>query len=159
MRDSLLHQKADEHFFAMVDAPMLSCGRELLMRDTEQVRQLLGVRDPEKRRESPHHEPCEGDAVALAKLVVQEGEKPGKFLWPQGMILLFWAFRIFMEDNPSGLQNQNPLEIMELSVKSATQGKRAGDATSTCTCSSPHQRVEILWVNNRAAAASHFRCY
>src|SRR5713101_660336 len=32
------------------------------------------------------------------------------------MILLFWEFCIFMEDNPSGLQNQNPLGIMELSV-------------------------------------------
>src|SRR5712691_6983868 len=31
------------------------------------------------------------------------------------MILLFWEFCIFMEDNPSGLQNQNPLGIMELS--------------------------------------------
>jgi len=32
------------------------------------------------------------------------------------MILLFGGFRIFMEDNPEGLQNQNPLGIMELSV-------------------------------------------
>jgi hypothetical protein len=32
------------------------------------------------------------------------------------MILLFAVLRIFMEDNPYGIQNQNPLGIMELSV-------------------------------------------
>jgi hypothetical protein len=34
------------------------------------------------------------------------------------MILLFAVLRIFMEDNPYGIQNQNPLGIMELSVVS-----------------------------------------
>jgi len=100
MLDSLLHHKADEHFFEMVDAPILSFGRELLMRDTEKVSQLFGVIEPEKMRESQHHEHFEGDEVAFAKLVVKDGEKPGKFLRPHGMILLFWEFRIFMEDNP-----------------------------------------------------------
>jgi len=36
----------------------------------------------------------------LAKLVMKEGEKPGKFLLPHGIVLLFWWLRIFMEDNP-----------------------------------------------------------
>ena len=60
---------------------------------------VVGI-EPEKMRESSRHEHCEGDEVALATLVVQKREKPGKFLRPHGMILLFWAFRIFMEDNP-----------------------------------------------------------
>ena len=100
MLDSLLHHKADEHFFEMVDAPILSFGIELLMRDTEKVSQLFGVIEPEKMRESQHHEHFEGDEVAFAKLVVKDGEKPGKFLRPHGIILLFWEFCIFMEDNP-----------------------------------------------------------
>ena len=70
------------------------------MRDTEKVSQLFGVIEPEKMCESQHHEHFEGDEVAFSKLVVKDGEKPGKFLWPHGMILLFWEFRIFMEDNP-----------------------------------------------------------
>jgi uncharacterized protein len=53
----------------------------------------------------------------LAKLVMKEREKPGKFLLPHGIILLeFGPYRIFMEDNPEGIQNQRPLGIMELSV-------------------------------------------
>ena len=84
----------------MVDAPILSFGIELLMRDTEKVSQLFGVIEPEKMSESQHHEHFEGDAIALAKLLVKDGEKPDKFLRPHGMILLFWEFRIFMEDNP-----------------------------------------------------------
>ena len=40
------------------------------------------------------------DAVALAKLVMKEGEKPGKFLLPHGIILLIGWLCIFMEDNP-----------------------------------------------------------
>jgi hypothetical protein len=100
MLDGLLHHKAEKHFFEMVDAPMLSFGRELLMRDTEKVSQLLGVIEPEKMSESQHHEHCEGDAIAFAKLLVKEGEKPGKFLRPHGMILRCDGFCIFMEDNP-----------------------------------------------------------
>jgi len=73
---------------------------ELLMRDTEKIRQLFGVIEPEKMRESSRHEHFEGDEVAFAKLVVKKREKPGKFLRPHGMILLFWEFCIFMEDNP-----------------------------------------------------------
>src|SRR5947209_9693353 len=47
---------------------------------------------------------------------MKEGEKPGKFLLPHGIILLeFGPYRIFMEGNPEGIQNQRPLGIMELS--------------------------------------------
>jgi hypothetical protein len=70
------------------------------MRNTEKISQLLGVKKPEKMRKGSHHEDLEGDAIALAKLVMKEGEKPGKFLLPHGIILLFWWLRIFMEDNP-----------------------------------------------------------
>jgi hypothetical protein len=66
------------------------------MRDTEKIRQLFGVIEPEKMRESSRHEHFEGDEVALAKLVVKKREKPGKFLRPHGMILLFWEFCIFL---------------------------------------------------------------
>src|SRR6266571_8622391 len=49
---------------------------------------------------------------------MKEGEKPGKFLLPHGIILLeFGPYRIFMEGNPEGIQNQRPLGIMELSVE------------------------------------------
>src|SRR2546422_8615167 len=47
---------------------------------------------------------------------MKEGEKPGKFLLPHGIILLGWWLRIFMEDNPYGIQNQSSSRIMELSV-------------------------------------------
>src|SRR2546428_526217 len=50
--------------------------------------------------EALRHKDFECDAVALAKLVMKEREKPGKFLLPHGIILLFWWFRICMEDNP-----------------------------------------------------------
>jgi len=73
---------------------------ELLMRNTEKISQLLGVKKPEKMRKGSRHEDLECDAIALAKLVMKEGEKPGKFLLPHGIILLFWWLRIFMEDNP-----------------------------------------------------------
>jgi hypothetical protein len=36
---------------------------------------LLGVKKPEKMRKGSHHEDLEGDAIALAKLVMKEGEK------------------------------------------------------------------------------------
>jgi hypothetical protein len=70
------------------------------MRDTEKIRQLLGVIEPEKMRESESHEHLEGDETAFANLLVKNGEKPGKFLRPHGMILLFGGLSIFMEDNP-----------------------------------------------------------
>ena len=70
------------------------------MRNTEKIRQLLGVVKPEKMRKGSRHEDLKCAAVALAKLVMKEGEKPGKFLLPHGIILLFWWLRIFMEDNP-----------------------------------------------------------
>ena len=98
--DGLLHHKAEQHFFELVDAPRLSFGRELLMRNTEKVSQLFGVIEPEKMRASQHHEHCEGDAIALAKLLVKDGEKPDKFLRPHGMILRFDGLCIFMEDYP-----------------------------------------------------------
>src|SRR3989449_8538615 len=82
----------------------------------EKVSQLLGVVEPEKVRKSSRHEHLERDEIALAKLVMKEGEKPGKFLLPHGIILLeFGPYRIFMEGNPEGIQNQRPLGIMELS--------------------------------------------
>ncbi len=70
------------------------------MWDTEKISQLFGVIEPEKMRESQHHEHFKGDAIAFSKLLVKNGEKPDKFLRPHGMILLFGGFRIFMEDNP-----------------------------------------------------------
>jgi hypothetical protein len=50
-----------------------------LRRDTEKIRQLFGVIEPEKMRESSRHKHFEGDEVVLAKLVVKKREKPGKF--------------------------------------------------------------------------------
>ncbi len=84
----------------MIDTPILSLSRELLLWDTEKISQLFGVIEPEKMRESSSHEHFKGDAIALAKLLVKNGEKPDKCLRPHGMILLFGGFRIFMEDNP-----------------------------------------------------------
>src|SRR3989442_1261269 len=116
MLDRLLDHKADEHFFEEVHAPIFYLCRELLRRNIEKVSQLLGVVEPEKVRKSSRHEHLERDEIALAKLVMKEGEKPGKFLLPHGIILLeFGPYRIFMEGNPEGIQNQRPLGIMELS--------------------------------------------
>ncbi len=84
----------------MIDTPILSLSRELLLWDTEKISQLFGVIEPEKMRESSSHEHFKGDAIAFAKLLVKNGEKPDKCLRPHGMILLFGGFRIFMEDNP-----------------------------------------------------------
>jgi hypothetical protein len=118
MLDRLLDHKADEHFFEEVHAPIFYLCIELLMRNIEKVSQLLGVVEPKKVRKSSRHEHLERDEIALAKLVMKEGEKPGKFLLPHGIILLeFGPYRIFMEGNPEGIQNQRPLGIMELSVK------------------------------------------
>ena len=93
------------------------------MGNIEKIRQLLRVVKPEKMRKGSGHEHLESDAVALAKLSMKEDKKPGKFLLPHGIILLeFGPYRIFMEGNPEGIQNQRPLGIMELSVP---QGDRA----------------------------------
>ena len=118
MLDRLLDHKADEHFFEEVHAPIFDLCIELLRRNIEKVSQLLGVVEPEKVRKSSRHEHLERDEIALAKLVMKEGEKPGKFLLPHGIILLeLGPYRIFMEGNPEGIQNQRPLGIMALSVK------------------------------------------
>src|SRR3989441_8013836 len=86
------------------------------MRNIEKICQWLGMVKPEQMRKGSRHEDLKGDTVALAKLVMKEGEKPGKFLVPHGIILLGWWLRIFMEDNPYGIQNQSSFRIMELSV-------------------------------------------
>ena len=86
------------------------------MGNIEKIRQLLRVVKPEKMRKGSGHEHLESDAVALAKLSMKEDKKPGKFLLPHGIILLSCGLCIFMEDNPEGIQNQNLLGIMELSV-------------------------------------------
>ena len=67
------------------------------MRNIEKIRQLLRVKKPKKMRKGSRHEDLKCDAVALAKLVMKEGEKPGKFLLPHGIILLGWWLRIFMD--------------------------------------------------------------
>src|SRR6266571_4841820 len=115
MLDCLLDHKAHEHFFEVIDAPTLQLYIELLMRNIEKICQLLGIVKPEQMRKGSRHEDLKGDTVALAKLVMKEGEKPGKFLLPHGIILLGWWLRIFMEDNPYGIQNQSSFRIMELS--------------------------------------------
>ena len=86
------------------------------MRNIEKIRQLLRVKKPKKMCQGSRHEDLECDAITLAKLMMKEREKPGKFLLPHGMILLSCGLCIFMEDNPEGIQNQNPLGITELSV-------------------------------------------
>ena len=96
------------------------------MRNIEKICQWLGMVKPEQMRNGSRHEDLKGDTVALAKLVMKEGEKPGKFLLPHGMILLGWWLRMFMEDNPYGIQNQSSFRIMELSVYSLARLKTAG---------------------------------
>ena len=100
MLDGLLHHTADEHGFEVIDAPIFSLRRELLMGNIEKIGQWLGVKKPEKMRKGSRHEDLECDAIALAKFVMQEDKKPGKFLLPHGMILLTGGLGIFMEDNP-----------------------------------------------------------
>src|SRR2546425_11461625 len=101
------------------------------MRNIEKICQWLGMVKPEQMRKGSRHEDLKGDTVALAKLVMKEGEKPGKFLLPHGIILLGWWLRIFMEDNPYGIQNQSSFRIMELSAhpRGHTQGHLYGRAT------------------------------
>ena len=78
----LLDHKAKEHGFEVIYAPTLQLYLELLMRNIEKICQLLGIVKPEQMREGSRHEDLKGDTVALAKLVMKEGEKPGKFLLP-----------------------------------------------------------------------------
>lgn len=76
------------------------------MGNIEKIRQWLGVVKPEKMRKGSGHEHLESEAAAFLKLVMKEGEKPGKFLLPHGIILLeLGPYRIFMEGNPEGIQN------------------------------------------------------
>lgn len=96
----LLDHKAQEHFFEVIYTPIFQLRIELLMRNIEKIRQLLGVKKTKKMRKGSRHKDLECDAVALAKLLMKEREKPGKFLLPHGIILLFGSCRIFMEDNP-----------------------------------------------------------
>jgi hypothetical protein len=96
----LFDHKAKEHFFEVIYTPIFQLRIELLMRNIEKIRQLLRVKKPKKMRKGSRHEDLKCDAVALAKLVMKEGEKPGKFLLPHGIILLIGWFCIFMEDNP-----------------------------------------------------------
>jgi len=70
------------------------------MRHIEKIRQLLGGKKPKNMRKGSRQKDLECDAVALAKRVMKEREKPGKCLLPHGIILLCWWFRICMEDNP-----------------------------------------------------------
>jgi hypothetical protein len=101
MLSCLLDHKSDAHFFQVISTPIFSLSIELLMRNTEKISQLFGVVKPEKMRKGSPHEHLESEAIALAKLVLKESEKPGKFLLPHGIILLlFGCLSIFMEDNP-----------------------------------------------------------
>jgi hypothetical protein len=97
----LLDHKADEHFFQVVYAPIFSLRLEFLRRNTKKIRQLFRIVKPETMRQGQPHEPFASDEIALAKLVMKQREKPGKFLLPHGIILLlFGCLSIFMEDNP-----------------------------------------------------------
>ncbi len=93
-------QKAQEHFFEVIYPPIFPLRRELLMRNIEKIRPWLRVKKPKKMRQGSRHEDRKCDAVAVAKLVMKEGEKPGKFLLPHGIILLIGWLCMFMEDNP-----------------------------------------------------------
>src|SRR5438034_799099 len=80
------------------------------MRDTKKISALLGVKKSEKMREGSRHEDLEGDEIPLAKLVMKEGEKPGKFLLPHGMILLFGVFAFSWRIIPKAFRIKAPLE-------------------------------------------------
>ena len=96
----LRDHKAQEHFFEVIYTPIFQLRIELLMRNIEKIRQLLRVKKSKKMRQGSRHEDLECDAITLAKLMMKEREKPGKFLLPHGMILLSCGLCIFMEDNP-----------------------------------------------------------
>ena len=97
----LLNHKAQKHFFEVIDTPILQLYIELLMGNIEKIRQLFGVVKPEQMCKGSRHEDLESGTVALAKLMMKEREKPGKFLLPHGIsLLLLGCLSIFMEDNP-----------------------------------------------------------
>ena len=95
----LLNHKAQKHFFEVIDTPLFQLPIELLMRNMKKVCQLLWIPKPKKMRKSSRHEDLKGDTVTLTKLLMKEGEKPGKFLLPHEIILLRGWCCIFMEDN------------------------------------------------------------
>ena len=66
----------------MIDAPLFQLRLELLMRNFEKVRQLLGVIEPEHVRDRSNHAHLEGDRLVFAKLVMKDRKKPEKFLLP-----------------------------------------------------------------------------
>src|SRR6266446_5318181 len=80
------------------------------MRDTKKISELLGVKKSEKMREGSRHEDLEGDEIPLAKLVMKEGEKPGKFLLPHGMILFFGGCAFSWRIIPKAFRIKAPLE-------------------------------------------------
>jgi hypothetical protein len=59
-------------------------------------------------------------------------------LLPHGMILLCWWLRIFMEDNPYGIQNQSSFRIMELSGSSLYEPRVLMDS-----CANPRNRRPV----------------
>ena len=83
---------------------------ELLMRNIEKVSQLLGVVEPEKVSKSSCHQHFEGDEVALAKFLMKEHEKPGKFLLPHGIILQFGVFAFSWRIIPKAFRIKTPWE-------------------------------------------------
>jgi len=154
MLDCLLDHKAQEHFFEVIDAPTLQLSRELLMRNIEKICQWLGMVKPEQMRKGSRHEDLKGDTVALAKLVMKEGEKPGKFLLPHGIILLGWWLRIFMEDNPYGIQNQSSFRIMELSGIARDWLPVPSGCTAVKRHNQPNNALQLTAYSLRYAPAS-----
>ena len=70
---------------------MTYLGKRLASKGGESYQWVI---EPEKMSESQHHVHFEGETIALAKLLVKDGEKPDKFLRPHGMILRFDGFCI-----------------------------------------------------------------
>jgi len=61
------------------------------MWDIEKISQLLRIVKTEKMRKSSCHEHLESNALPLAKLLMKETEKPGKFLLPHGIPSDDWS--------------------------------------------------------------------
>jgi len=85
MLGSLLHQKAKPPLFDMRDTPILQLRLEFLMRNFEDVSQLLGMIEPEHVRDGSNHARLEGDGIVLAKRMIKKRKKPEKFSLPHGM--------------------------------------------------------------------------
>ena len=64
----------------MIDTPILQLRIELLMRNFEKVRQLLGVIEPEHVRDRSNHAHLEGDRLVFAKLVMKDRKKTREIL-------------------------------------------------------------------------------